>query len=104
MAPSPNKYLLVSMPLDAFDTGDKGEALGSLKETVGSDNGAVVPLQIPDFKIGPLGALLQQADDLNKLESSSEAVVAKVGDSLKVLLDNDENKIAEYKTVNDSTC
>lgn len=45
---------------------------------------------------------MQQADELAKLESGCEAVVGKVGDSLKVILDGDEGKIAQQKTVNDS--
>jgi len=45
--------------------------------------------------------LVQQADDLAKLESACQGVVAKVGDSLRLLLEGDEGKIAQQKTVND---
>ena len=62
----------------------------------------VQPFKIPEFKIGTLDALVQQADELAKLESSCQGVVAKVGDSLKNLLEGDEDKIAQQKTVNDS--
>lgn len=45
---------------------------------------------------------MQQADELAKLDPGCEAVVAKVGDSLKVILEGDEEKIAQQKNVNDS--
>jgi hypothetical protein len=94
--------MLVSLPTSISPTNDKEEALSALQSTVASDNVTVLPFKIPEFKIGTLDALVQQADDLAKLESSCEAVVAKVGDSLRSLLEGDEDKIAKQKTVNDS--
>jgi V-type H+-transporting ATPase subunit C len=99
MAP---KYALVSLPLGAFDSNDEEDAVSALSATVTSDNGTVTPFQVPDFKIGTLDALVQQADDLAKLESTSEAVVAKVADSLRTILGGDEDRLASYKMVNDS--
>jgi V-type H+-transporting ATPase subunit C len=98
----PAKYLLVSLPTSISTSGDKEEALTALRSTVSSENVTVLPFKIPEFKIGTLDALVQQADDLAKLEGNCEAVVAKVGDSLRVLLEGDEDKIAQQKTVNDS--
>lgn len=98
----PTKYILVSLPTSISPSNDKEEALTALRSTVGAGNGEVQPFKIPEFKIGTLDALVQQADDLAKLESSCEAVVAKVGDSLRNLLEGDEDKIAQQKTVNDS--
>ncbi len=96
------KYILVSLPTSISSSNDKEEALTALRSTVGTENGSVQPFKIPEFKIGTLDALVQQADDLAKLESSCEAVVAKVGDSLRSLLEGDEDKISQQKTVNDS--
>jgi V-type H+-transporting ATPase subunit C len=62
----------------------------------------VLPFGIPDFKIGTLDLLVQQADDLAKLEGACQAVVAKVADSLRTVLNNDEDRMASYKMVNDS--
>ncbi len=98
------KYALVSLPLNAFDSSDRSDAISSLSATISSDNGAVTPFGIPDFKIGTLDALVQQADELAKLEASCQAVVAKVGDSLRQVLNNDEERLASYKMVNDSRC
>ena len=98
-----SKYILVSLPSSISATNDKEEALEALRSTVSASDVAVQQFKIPDFKIGTLDALVQQADDLAKLESSCEAVVAKVGDALRSLLEGDEGKIAQQKTVNDST-
>ncbi|KPM39977.1 hypothetical protein AK830_g6560 [Neonectria ditissima] len=95
------KYALLSLPLGVFDSSDKQDATSALSATVSPDNGSVVPFNIPKFKIGTLDGLVQQADDLTKLEASCEAVVAKVSDSLRTVLNGDEDRIAQYKMVND---
>ncbi|KAK7970218.1 V-ATPase subunit C [Apiospora sp. TS-2023a] len=91
------KYCLVSVPIDAVDSSD--EPIDALKGIIG-DNGTTLPFAVPDFKIGTLDALVQQADDLGKLEANCEGLVAKVADSLKSLLD-DQDKVDEQKLVND---
>jgi len=98
----PTKYMLVSLPTSISPSSDKEEAFTALRSTVSGDSIAVLPFKIPEFKIGTLDALVQQADDLAKLENACEGVVAKMGDSLKSLLEGDEDKIAQQKTVNDS--
>lgn len=98
----PTKYLLVSLPTSIVPSNDKEEALTALRSTITTNNGAVAPFKIPEFKIGTLDALVQQADDLAKLENACNGVVAKVGDSLRALLEGDEAKISQQKTVNDS--
>lgn len=95
-------YILLSLPLRTFDTGDNDEALQALGATVTPDNGTVLPFPIPAFKIGTLDALVQQADELTKLHAGCEGVVQRVADSLKNILDGDEDKIAQNKMVNDS--
>ncbi|TID21461.1 ATPase V1 complex subunit C [Venturia nashicola] len=98
---APNKYLLVSLPTSISQSGDKDEALTALRSSVSTDNGTTVPFTIPEFKIGTLDALVQQADDLAKLSNACEAVVGKVGDSLRSILEGDEDKIEQQKTIND---
>lgn len=94
----PTQYLLVSLPLRIFDD----DPLTALAATVGRDNGETLPFTIPSFKIGTLDALVQHADDLAKLNAACEAAVGKVADSLKGILNGDEDKTAEQKMVNDS--
>ncbi|CAK7273733.1 Vacuolar ATP synthase subunit C [Sporothrix epigloea] len=99
--PTPSKYAVVSLPLRIFDSDDKEGALSSLRTTVNPDNGAVQPFPIPGFKIGTLDALVQQADDLAKLDAGCESVASRVAESLKVILDGDEEKLEQHKIVND---
>ena len=96
------KYLLVSLPTSITLTNDYDDALAAIRSTVTADYGEVFRFPVPEFKIGTLDALVQQADDLSKLDTGCEGVVAKVGDSLKAILEGDENKISQQKTVNDS--
>lgn len=67
-----------------------------------TDHGTVYPFAVPEFKIGTLDALVQQADELARLEGICEGVVGKVGDSLRTILEGDEDKISQQRTVNDS--
>lgn len=99
----PSKYLLVSLPTSISPSGDKDEALTAIANAISSvDAGTVYPFSIPAFKIGTLDALVQQADDLAKLDNVCEGVVSRVGDSLRSILEGDEEKIAQQKTINDS--
>ncbi|GFF44114.1 vacuolar ATP synthase subunit c [Aspergillus lentulus] len=96
-----NKYLLVSLPTSITPSHHRDDALDAVSATVSPDNGSVAPFPIPEFKIGTLDALVQQADELAKLEASCQGVVAKVGDALKSVLEGDEGQIDKMKTVND---
>ena len=96
------RYLVVSLPTSISPSNEPDEALTALRSAVTTDYGTVTPFPIPEFKIGTLDALVQQADDLAKLDTSCETVVAKVGDTLKAILEGDEDKIGQQKTVNDS--
>ncbi|KAL9092303.1 MAG: hypothetical protein Q9165_004477 [Trypethelium subeluteriae] len=94
-------YFLVSLPTSISSSNNKDEAFQALQAAVQSDYGTTYPFSIPGFKIGTLDALVQQADDLSKLNTACESVVNKVGDSLRGLLEGDEEKIAQQKTIND---
>ncbi|KAL7794568.1 hypothetical protein V8C37DRAFT_376065 [Trichoderma ceciliae] len=96
-----SKYALISLPQSAFDSGSRDEAISSLSATISSDIGTVLPFGVPEFKIGTLDLLVQQADDLAKLDTACQSVVAKVADSLRTVLNNDEDRMASYKMVND---
>jgi V-type H+-transporting ATPase subunit C len=94
--------MLVSLPTSISQSNDQEDALVTLRSTVANDAVTIQPFKIPEFKIGTLDALVQQADDLTKLDGVCQAVVAKVGDALRTLLEGDEEKIAQQKTVHDS--
>jgi len=94
-------YFLVSLPTSISPSNEPDEALTALRSAVTSDYGDTRHFNIPSFKIGTLDALVQQADDLAKLEAGCRSVVDKVADSLRNLLDGDEDKLQEQKMVND---
>ena len=98
-----SKYLLVSLPTSISPSNHHDDALTALRSTVTNDVGNTSPFAIPNFKIGTLDALVQQADELSKLSNACEGVVAKVGESLRQILDGDESKVQQQKTINDST-
>ncbi|KAB5551164.1 hypothetical protein GE09DRAFT_1174195 [Coniochaeta sp. 2T2.1] len=98
--PAPAKYILLSLPQRIFDT-SADDAISSLSSTVPSDSGTVLPFSVPSFKIGTLDALVGQADDLAKLDTACEGVVSKVAESLKSILDGDDDKLDQQKMVND---
>jgi V-type H+-transporting ATPase subunit C len=97
-----NKYLFISVPSTITPSGHKDDAIQSLQKAVNESNGTVLPFPIPEFKIGTLDALIQQSEELAKLEGMCQGVVSKVGDTLKNILDGDEEKMAQHKSVNDS--
>ena len=99
---APITYFLVSLPNSISPSGMKDEAFTALRAAVHQDLGSTTEFAIPTFKVGTLDALVQQADDLGKLEKGCEGVVGKIADSLKNLLDGDEEKIQSQKVVNDS--
>lgn len=98
----PSKYLLVSLPTSITPSHHHNDAIDAISSTVSPDNGSVTPFPIPEFKIGTLDALVQQADELAKLEASCQGVVAKVGDALRNVLDGDQAQVDNMKNVNDS--
>ncbi|WEW55841.1 Vacuolar ATP synthase subunit C [Emydomyces testavorans] len=95
------KYILLSLPSSITPSHHRDDALEAINKTIASDNGTVVPFPIPEFKIGTLDALVQQAEELAKAEATCQAVVGKVGDALRSVLEGDEAQIARMKTVND---
>ncbi len=96
------KYLFVSVPSSITPSGHKDDAIQALQKAANKDYATVTPLAVPEFKIGTLDALIQQSEELAKVAGMCEGVVSKVGDSLRNILEGDEGKIAQQKTVNDS--
>ena len=96
------QYLLVSLPNSISPANTTEDALTKLRSTITTDNGTVMPFKVPHFKVKTIVSVMQQADDLDKLRNTCESVVAQVGDKLRIILEGDEEKIAEQKTINDS--
>ena len=100
----PQTFFLVSLPTSISPSDSRDEALTTLRSAVHPDQGTTYPFAVPEFKIGTLDALVQQADDLSKLEQGCKGVVDKIADSLRSLLEGDEQKVQEQKVVNDRMC
>ena len=98
----PQSFFLVSLPTSISPSDNRDEALTALRSAVNPDQGTTYPFPIPSFKIGTLDALVQQADELTKLEQGCRGVVDKIADSLRSILAGDEEKLQEQKVVNDS--
>lgn len=96
------KYLLISLPTSITPSSNKDDALDAVSTIITPDNGTVSSFPIPEFKIGTLDALVQQADELAKLESSCQGVVAKISDALNSVLEGDQEQVEKMKNVNDS--
>lgn len=96
------KYFLLSLPTSITPSHHRDDVLDAISTTISPDNGSVSPFPIPEFKIGTLDALVQQADELAKLEAACQGVVVKVADALKNVLDGDETQMEKMKNVNDS--
>lgn len=101
--PDNAKYLFVALPSSITPSGHKDDAIGAIQRAVKSENGLASQFNIPDFKVGTLDALIQQSEELGRIEGLCKGVVSKVGDTLKNVLDGDEAKIVMHKNVNDST-
>ncbi|KAF2120857.1 vacuolar ATP synthase subunit C [Lophiotrema nucula] len=95
------KYILVSLPASISESSNPDDALTALRSTVTSDLGTTHKFPIPSFNIGTLDALVQQADDLAKLDSACEGVVNKVGESLRGILEGNEERLQQQKTINE---
>ena len=100
--PENAKYLFVALPSSITPSGHKDDAIGAIQRAVKSENGLASQFSIPDFKVGTLDALIQQSEELGRIEGLCKSVVSKVGDTLKNVLDGDEEKIVMHKNVNDS--
>jgi V-type H+-transporting ATPase subunit C len=103
MSSKQTKYLLLSLPSSIVPSHHRDDALDAIRSTVSSGDDSVIPFPIPSFKIGTLDALVQQAEELGRVESLCQNVVAKVGDALRSVLEGDESQVARLKTVDDST-
>ncbi|KAK5937788.1 Vacuolar ATP synthase subunit C [Knufia obscura] len=99
--PDNAKYLFVALPSSITPSGHKDDAIGAIQRAVKSENGLASQFNIPDFKVGTLDALIQQSEELGRIEGLCKGVVSKVGDTLKNVLDGDEAKIVMHKNVND---
>lgn len=94
------KYILVSLPNSFFDNSRR--EVPSLVADVATEPTAVSPFSTPNFKIGTLDGLMQNADDLSKLFDSCRLVASKVTDCFKVPMERVGENLGDYQVRNRS--
>lgn len=100
--PSDLAYWLISVPLEDSDPhrmfSELGNKLLSDNASASSDFGQ---LTFPPLKTGTLESLISLSEDLPKLDTQYTQVVAKIIDTLRALLNNDEAALAQHVLVNE---
>lgn len=89
-------YLAVSLPENVASSQSALSLSLSLKI-----QGDIIPFKLPSFKIGTLDSLVQQSEDLVKLDSQLENSITKILDILAAIFDNNSRLILSCKVVND---
>ncbi|PWO00920.1 putative VMA5-H+-ATPase V1 domain 42 kd subunit, vacuolar [Tilletiopsis washingtonensis] len=100
--PSDLSYWLISVPLQDHDP---HRMMTELSKTLMKDGGAASSdiglLTLPPLKTGTLDSLITLSDELPKLDASFTGIVAKIVDTLRALLNNDEDALAQHVLVNE---
>jgi len=81
------------------------DTVNDLKDVISKGHnatGEVIPFSIPEFKVGTLDSLIVLSDELQKTDALIEAIVVKIADSLKGLID-DANTWTESLIVADKS-
>lgn len=101
---SGNLFYLVSLPASAAPSGGDPETqLESwYTENLGVPATDIGAFNVPVFKIGTLDALVQQSEELAKLDAQFHGVVAKLNDIIDTVYDGNAAKIQAAKKINGS--
>lgn len=94
-------FYLISLPTSAApaagDPATQLEAWYAENLSVAPTN--ISPLSIPVFKIGTLDSLVQQSEELTKLDGQFHAVASKLSDIIDSIYDGNAAKIAAAKKI-----
>lgn len=98
---TPQRYILVALPSSIARSHHTDDAFDIISRTLSSASSEALThsFPIPDFKIGTLDALVQQADELAKLDANVEGAIHKVIDVLRSLVPGQEG---QHKLINES--
>ncbi|SPO32797.1 probable VMA5 - H+-ATPase V1 domain 42 KD subunit, vacuolar [Ustilago trichophora] len=102
--PSDLAYWIISVPLEDGDPHRMFSELGSkLLSDGGSASNDFGQLQFPPLKTGTLESLISLSEDLPKFDGQYTQIVAKIIDTLRALLNNDESALAQHVLVNEQS-
>lgn len=91
-------YLIVSLPGSAAPSNNE-ELQTYLEKDLAGGRCAVSRFQVPSFKVGTLDSLVQQSEELAKLDTTIGGFLSKIDDILASLYDGQEGLIAASKKV-----
>jgi len=100
--PSDQASWLVAVPLNGDTEGlyqDISAKFNGLSRSYAKNN--VVQIDIPSFKTGTLDTLISLSEEFPKLDNFFTGTVAKIVDTMRNLVNNDAQKLAQHITVND---
>lgn len=102
--PSDLAYWVIAVPLQDHDP---HRMMSELTRTLMKDGGAasedVGQLSFPPLKTGTLDSLITLSDDLPRLDATFTGIVAKIVDTLRALLNNDADALAQHILVNEQS-
>jgi len=102
--PSDLSNWLISVPQDGDSEGLFQEISGKLDQAKALSSTDVAELQIPTLKTGTLDLLISLSEELPKYDAFFTGAVAKIVDTLRNLLNNDPQKLAQHTLVEEKTC
>lgn len=102
--PSDLAYWIVSVPLEDGDPHRMFSQLGAkLLSDGGSASNDFGQLNFPPLKTGTLESLISLSEELPKLDGMYTGIVAKIIDTLRALLNNDEQALGQHVLVNEQS-
>lgn len=102
---SSNIFYLISLPASAAPSGGDPETQLEkwYSETLSVAPQDINPLQIPSFKIGTLDSLVQQSEELAKIDTQFQGIVSKVSEIVSNLYDGNIAQISAAKKIDDKS-
>jgi len=101
--PSDLSAWLIAVPQDGDSEGLFQELQGKLDSARVLPKSNIAGLYIPPLKAGTLDELLNLSEGLSKTEAFFTGVVAKIVETLRNLLNNDPQRLAQHTVVDDQT-
>ncbi|EJT97952.1 ATPase V1 complex subunit C [Dacryopinax primogenitus] len=102
--PSDLSTWLIAVPQDGDSEGLYQEISAKLEQAKALPTSNVVELHIPTLKTGTLDLLISLSEELPKFDAFFTGAVAKIVDTLRNLLNNDPQKLAQHTLVEEKTC
>lgn len=99
--PSESSYWIVSVPVQEEKSTDQmhSELVSRLLRDSACEERDLAPLPVPELKTGTLESLIIMAEDLPKIETLFASVTTRIVDTLRALVNDDEQALNEHLTI-----